>query len=236
VEQKLLLINLSQINFYKGKEMKAIKQTVLAVLLAAAIAPAFAAPIVLDHSPQALATGIATNNFSNTYGFQYFAQAFSLSDSTVLKGVDMYSASGFGEVGSPVKVTFWANNGTAPAAMLAQFSVGLTAIDSDGASGDNARKHADFDGFAAQAGTTYWLSVAGDGTELAQTAMNYSGSMPMRVMRSDGRSDYFADYQMPFRLYGEDVPVASDVPEPASLALFGLGMAGLASLRRKRQA
>jgi hypothetical protein len=219
--------------------MKAIKQAACAFVLAAAVSPALASPIVLDHSPQALGTDVYYNILSNWYvpnsqGYQIFAQAFSLAETALLDGADLYSRSSSGQVGNKARVIIWGDGGSSPGPVLAQFPVALTAVDGDGASVGNRRKHVDFGGFTVQAGSTYWISVAGDNTDLSQTVMENSGNQRMLMTHGDGFYE-IGNYQLPFRLYGE-VQASSDVPEPASLALFGLGMAGLACLRRKRQA
>jgi len=60
----------------------------------------------------------------------------------------------------------------------------------------------------------------------------------MAILEGAGKSYAFGDTYAP-RIWNGSIyyqPASNDVPEPGSLALFGLGMAGLGMLRRRKQA
>jgi hypothetical protein len=219
-------------NLHTNTEMK---KLLAAIAFAIVPFPALASQIVLDNSPEKVGARIYSDTFMNIFGVswpQYFAQRFSFNRSTVLDGMDIYSSPFYGKVGSAALVTVWADNDGVPGSALQQFDTEISEIDSDGAVSGNNRKHADFTHFIAQAGVTYWIGLAGNKVELTQTVMDNGGSdvlyyaFPNPWLKSSNNA------QLAYRLYGSDNPAAS-VPEPASLALFGLGAAGLVSLRRK---
>jgi len=66
----------------------------------------------------------------------------------------------------------------------------------------------------------------------------YSQNADLQILEGAGKTYAFADTFTP-RIWNGSIQyqiAVNDVPEPASLALFGLGMAGLGLMRRRKQA
>jgi hypothetical protein len=89
--------------------------------------------------------------------------------------------------------------------------------------------------FVMQAGTTYWIGMAGYQQELSQVGLTPGPGDSRMAQFSDTNTYRFFTSTLvgdqAFRLEG----IVSAVPEPATLALMGLGLAGM-RFRRKASA
>ena len=87
--------------------------------------------------------------------------------------------------------------------------------------------------FAVQAGVTYWLSIY---SELADHSWSWqsvasSTTEAHTYTRTGGSPSWVSNpANLAFRVTGD----FAAAPEPTTLALFGLGLAGLAAVRRRR--
>lgn len=200
--------------------------------------PAGASAILLDWSPAALGATAADNAYRNVATSQHFAESVTFDTDAFVSGMDIYSAAQYGGLGTPVAITIWADKEGRPGAILGQFMSRLSAIDGDGATDGNVRKHADFLGFTMLADTTYWIGMAGKSVELAQTALLGVAGGNASMAQFGHTGAYFGQSiagDMAYRLYGvQEVNQVVELPEPGSLPLLGVaGMALLvAQLRR----
>jgi hypothetical protein len=215
-----------------------IVSTSAGMLLACLGANAFASPILLDHSPAALDGAVANNAYRNMALSQHFAEDVRFGADTLVNGMDIYSAAAYAALGTPVAITVWADKAGLPGTVLGQFTAALSAIDGDGATAGNVRKHADFAGFTMLADTVYWIGMAGKTIELAQTAMTGTGG-DGQMAQFTGAGNYQGQSiagDMAFRLYGTETREAAiELAEPGSLPLAGVAGIALLAAQLGRQ-
>jgi uncharacterized protein (TIGR03382 family) len=206
--------------------------------------PAVASPILLDWSPQALLGATSGNAYSNVNRGQHFAEAVSFAVNTLVDGMAIYSHDRYGALGTLVDIAIWADENGRPGALLGRSGSAIGAIDGDGASMGNVRKHAEFGGFTMLADVSYWIGMAGHTVELAQTAVrggNGANGGDGQMAQFTGNGSYLgqtAAGDMAFRLYGTALGPAQHIaiPLPGTLPLFGLAGVALVAARRRRSA
>ena len=94
--------------------------------------------------------------------------------------------------------------------------------------------------FAASAGVTYWLSIYDNANDavfqwrsstIAATSLAESGKQNSGVAGAEWTGLPFENENLSFVLRNDPAPV----PEPATMILFGTGLAGLAAVRRRKK-
>ncbi|HUU95848.1 MAG TPA: PEP-CTERM sorting domain-containing protein [Phycisphaerae bacterium] len=175
-----------------------------------AVAGAASADILFDQGP---GTGSDGGCWSNYTGSQNFADQYTPAGNEVLQGIDIWTC--ISAPGGDMHIKILDDNGAGdPGNYLYQWDQSETSIVPDA----GLYKYSfDFGDIALNAGVTYWIGVSGNGYELGQESV---------VAPGDGYMAQFSGPNFDWHTgVGDQMFVLRGIPEPASLALLGLGMA-----------
>ncbi len=215
--------------------------------------------VLIDQSPLGTGGTITPEDvgwvWQNMNTMQNFGERVVFDCDVRITGMDIYSFSYWAPLGRDVLVKTWGEKEAAPdVTTLSSFATILSEVDTDGISYYpigyeyfGVRAHADFgsDSFVLGANTPLWIGMTGIENAIAPIDLGLLGlkglappadgmmwqfSGDVSVGSTDGAGD------MAMRIYGErlDSPTVPD--GGATLALLGLGLAGLAALRRRSRA
>ena len=192
------------------------------------------ANIIWDFSPVTSGVPISADNWSNMSNGQNFADFVQFNADTTVTGIDIYSGSSFGSVGFAVNVRLWSDFNGTPTTLLQDIATTIDEIDTDGATSGLTRKHADISPLLLAAGTGYWIGMSGTSEELAQISLETDSNATMAMFSGLSFVTHTYVGDMAFRLEGAGGS-SNPVPEPATMLLFGAGIAGLAAVSRRKR-
>jgi len=220
------------IKTHKGNDMTLYKQPYyiiasLTLLLHTSIS---AALTVIDYSPDTTGATLIQSSWTNLFGEQIIGESFSLTSETTITGGSIFSGSSFGFQGDAVNFMIFTDSAGIPSATpLFNIATTIDSVDTINTVTQSTltRKHADITPIVLGVGT-YWFSMPGDGIYQVQASGSYTNS-PVRFGATNLQNECSSCGSMFFELEGTQ----NTVPEPATIALMGLGFAGMAARRRK---